>query len=107
MILRLVILAVLLIGGALVVALQQAQARWGDAPPGVRVAFYPPVWDGVQVFRAIVIGGARPIAALPMPGAWIVHVDPDQSQSLPWAVSFDPGPFTGWVSAACITTRNS
>ena len=81
--------------------------RWGEAPPGVRVALYPPVWNDLQVFRAIVIGGATPIAPLPVPGVWVVHLADDQPASLPWALTVAPGPFTGWISAVCITPQRT
>ena len=51
--------------------------------------------------------GATPIAPLPVPGVWVVHLADDQPASLPWALTVAPGPFTGWISAVCITPQRT
>lgn len=75
----------------------------GRAAPGLRLAAFPPTWDGVQVFRAIILGGAKPIAGTPIPGLWLVHMESEQADSLPGALVTKAGPFVSLASAACLT----
>jgi hypothetical protein len=82
-----------------------AFADQGRAAPGLHVAAFPPHWDNVRVFRAIILGGASPVSGTPVPGLWLVHLDPGQPETLPGAVVTGAGPFVRLASAACLTPR--
>ena len=84
-----------------------AEQSWPGAPEGVRMASFPPGWNTIQVFRAIVGANAKPVAKTSIPGTWLVHFDKDQDTRLPGAIVIDIGPLTRLVSAACLTPRKS
>ncbi|MCR6631940.1 MAG: hypothetical protein NVV74_18880 [Magnetospirillum sp.] len=75
------------------------------AAPGLRLALFPPTWDGVRVFRAIILGGAKPVSGTPIPGAWLVHLDPGQPDHLQGALVTGAGPFVRLAAAACLTPQ--
>lgn len=94
------LLTALAVVAALPLTLPQSSVR---AAPGLRLAVFPPTWDNVHIFRAIILGGAKPVSGTPIPGAWLVHLDPGQPESLPGALVTGAGPFVRLASAACLT----
>jgi len=92
-----------LTASAVVLALFLTLPRAGAPAPGLRLALFPPTWDAVHILRAIILGGAKPVSGTPIPGAWLVHLDPGQPESLPGALVTGAGPFVRLASAACLT----
>lgn len=81
-----------------VVTLSQA----GLTAPGLRLAFFPPTWGDIQIFRAIILGDAKPISSTVIPGAWLIHLDPGQPARIQGAIVTGAGPFTRFATAACL-----
>lgn len=85
-------------------------AAWGPAgtvAPGLRLAVFPPGLSRVEAFRTIILGNALPVAESPIPGVWLIHVDPNEPADLRGAVVTGTGPFVRLVSAACLTATET
>lgn len=78
-------------------------ATGGTVAPGLRLAVFPPVLTRVEAFRSIVLGNAKPIAATPIPGIWLIHVEPDEPAEVRGALVTGVGPFVRLASAACLS----
>lgn len=72
--------------------------------PGMHLALFPPTWKSERILGAIVAGGAKPVADTMAPGAWVVHLNPDQEAKLPGALLTDAGPVLG-LAGACVGSR--
>ena len=82
-------------------------ASWGAAgtvSPDLRLALFPPVLTRVEAFRTIILGNALPVAETPIPGLWLIHVNPAEPADVRGALVTGVGPFVRLVSAACLTT---
>lgn len=93
-------------GLAITLATTAVLAAWGPAEttaPGLRLALFPPVLTRVEAFRTIVLGNALPVAESPIPGVWLIHVNPDEPADVRGAVVTGVGPFVRLASAACLS----
>lgn len=79
-------------------------ATGGTVAPGLRLAVFPPVLTRVEAFRSIILGNAKPISATPIPGIWLIHVEPDEPAEVRGALVTGVGPFVRLASAACLST---
>lgn len=70
--------------------------------PGMHLALFPPTWKSERILGAIVAGGAKPVADTTVPGAWVVHLDPDQAATLPGALLTDAAPLLS-LTGACVS----
>lgn len=79
-------------------------AQQGPAlSPDLRLAVFPPVLTRVEAFRTIILGNAIPVAQTPVPGVWLIHLEPGQPEEVKGAVVTGIGPFVRLASSACLS----
>ena len=96
-------LAGLIVGGILSVLIWAWHGP--TLSPDLRLVFFPPPLPATTAFRAIILGNAIPVAQMPIPGMWLIHVTADHPENVWGGLVTGVGPFVRLAAKACLSAQ--